>query len=344
MAPQASRLRPASSAHADATAAKPRNRWSPLTAALAAIVGIAVVLVGSTPAIAEPSVTEIERQIDEAWEKLEPIIEKHNATRQDLAAKKKQADALGRKIQPLEVQIEAALGKVGQIAVQAYKGNEVSALNAILTSGTPTTLMDQLGLLDQIARGQQRDIQAVVDLRNSYAAQKGPLDVLVAQLTRTEAELAAKKKEIDAEVTRLQKLRLIAYGNGAGGALRPAPCPLVYPGGAVGKVVKFACAQIGKKYQWGSDGPNTFDCSGLTMRAWEQAGVSLPHNAARQRATIPSVSRANLKAGDLVFYNNLAHVGIYVGDGWIVHAPQTGDWVRMRKVDVGNIHSYGRPG
>ncbi|MGW0434665.1 C40 family peptidase [Micromonospora sp. NPDC003197] len=343
MAHHAPRLRPFGSVHADREPAMPPTRRSLFTATLAAIASIAVVLVGATPAHAEPSVTEIENQIDKAWAKLEPIIEKHNATRQDLAVKKKQADALGKKIQPLQRQVDEAMGKVSELAVQAYKGNNASTLNAILATGSPTSLMDQLGVLDQFARQQQHDIQAVVDLKNKYAAQKGPLDVLVAQLTRTEAELAAKKKEIDAEVARLQKLRLVAYGNGGGGVLRPAPCPATYPGGSIGQVVKFACAQIGKPYVWGAAGPNSYDCSGLTLRAWQQAGVTLPHNAARQRAMMPHVSRAELRPGDLVFYSNLAHVGIYVGNGWVVHAPTSGDKVRMRKVD-GGVHSYGRPG
>ena len=120
----------------------------------------------------------------------------------------------------------------------------------------------------------------MVDLRDQLAAEKAPLDEMVAQLTRTEAQLAAKKKQINAEIDRLQKLRLKVYGSGGGGPLRPAPCPAGYPGGDAGVAVKFACAQIGKPYVWGAEGPNTYDCSGLTLAAWAKAGVSLPHNAA----------------------------------------------------------------
>jgi peptidoglycan DL-endopeptidase CwlO len=317
-----------------------------VAAALALLVGLSIVVTGATPAGAEPTVSEIEKQIDEAWNKLEPVIEKHNATRETLAAKRKQADALARRIKPLELQIQLAMSKVGDLAVRAYKGEQTSALNAILSSGSPDTFINQLELLDQFARRQQSDVQAVLALKQQLAAKKRPLDQLVAQMTRTEAELAAKKKQINAEVKRLQQLRLRVYGTTTSlGSLRPAPCPSTYPGGAAGKAVTFACAQIGKPYVWGADGPGSYDCSGLTMAAWARAGVYLPHNAAAQRREVPYVSRSELRPGDLVFYySDLHHVAMYAGNGWIVHASQAGVPVKMRRIDDGPIHSYGRPG
>lgn len=327
-------------------AVRPRPHRSVVTSALAAVASLAIVLTGVTPVHAAPSLGEIEKQIDEAWNRLEPIIEMHNATRQDLAAKKKRAEALDKKIQPLRLQVELAMSKVGQFAARAYKGENTSAFNAILTTGSPTTFVRQLEVLDQVARWQQKEIQSVVELEQRYAAQKAPLDALVAQLGKTEAELAAKKKQIDAEIARLQKLRLQVYGSTVSlGSLRPAPCPATYPGGAAGTAVKFACAQIGKPYVWAADGPDSYDCSGLTMAAWAKAGVYLPHNAAAQRRSMPYVSRANLRPGDLVFYySDLHHVGMYVGDGWIVHASQAGVPVKMSRMDASPIHSFGRPG
>ncbi|MFB9234737.1 NlpC/P60 family protein [Plantactinospora siamensis] len=301
-------------------------------------------LMGAAPAHADPSTAEIEKQIDDAWNKLEPTIEKHNAAKQELDAKRKQADALEKKIQPLQLQVDLAMNKVGGFAAEAYKGDQASAINAILTTGSPNALVDQLELLDHFAHQQQQDVQAASDLRAKYAAQKAPLDLLVAQLTEQEAELAQKAKDINTEIDRLQKLRLKVYGNGGGGVFAPAPCPAKYPGGDAGKVVKFACKQIGKPYIWGADGPSTYDCSGLMLAAWAQVGVSLPHNAAQQYHSMRHVSRSELQPGDLVFYNGLAHVGMYVGNDWVVHAPQSGDHVRMKNIDKGSIVGYGRPG
>ncbi|GAB4104944.1 NlpC/P60 family protein [Micromonospora taraxaci] len=334
------------SAAAGPTPIVPRPRWSRFTTALAALVGVAVVLTGSaTAAHADPSVAEIERQIDEDWNKLEPIIERHNATRTDLAVKRKQADALATRIAPLEQQVDAAMDKVSALAVRAYKGETVSTVNAMLGSRSPSEVVSQLEMLDRFAHNQQQDVREVADLRDELAAQKAPLDEMVAQLTRTEAQLAAKKKQINEEIDRLQKLRLKVYGNGGGGSLRPAPCPGSYPGGAAGVAVKFACAQIGKPYVWGAEGPNSYDCSGLMLAAWAKAGVSLPHNAAQQSRVTKDVSKGDLRPGDLVFYySDIHHVGMYVGGGWVVHASQAGQPVKMKKVDDGPIHSYGRPG
>ncbi|MBY8875564.1 C40 family peptidase [Micromonospora sp. PLK6-60] len=324
----------------------PRTQWSRFTTAVAALVGVAVVLTGgATAAHAEPSVTEIERRIDQDWNRLEPIIEQHNATRAGLAGKRRQAAALAKRIEPLQLQVDLAMDQVSGLAAEAYKGDNVSTVNALLGSRSPGQLVDGLELLDRFADRQQRQIRGVAELRDELAAQKRSLDELIVQLSRTEAQLAAKKRQINAEIDRLQQLRLQVYGNGGGGPLRPAPCPAVWPGGDAGAVVKFACAQIGKPYVWGAEGPNSYDCSGLMLAAWAKAGVSLPHNARQQRQVTARVSKADLRPGDLVFYySDLHHVGMYVGGGWVVHASQAGMPIKMKRVDDGPVNSYGRPG
>ncbi|GAA4568179.1 C40 family peptidase [Micromonospora coerulea] len=326
--------------------AAPRPRWSRFTTALAALAGAAVILTGAaTPAHAEPTVTEIERQIDQDWNKLEPIIEQHNAARQDLAVKRKQVAALAKQIAPLQLQVDLAMGQVSGLAADAYKGEHLSTMNALLGSRSPADVVNGLELLDRFAYRQQQQVRTVVELRDELAAKKKPLDEMVAQLTRTEAQLAAKKKQINAEIAKLDKLRMKIYGSGGAGPLRPAPCPSGYPGGPAGVAVKFACAQIGKIYVWGAAGPDHYDCSGLTMAAWAKAGVSLPHNARQQHDVTRRVSRSELRVGDLVFYySDLHHVAMYVGNGWVVHASQSGKPITMKRVDDGQINSYGRPG
>ncbi|TDC40804.1 C40 family peptidase [Micromonospora sp. KC213] len=324
----------------------PRSRWSRCTIVLAALAGAAVVLAGgSTAAHADPTVADLERQIDRDWNTLEPLIEQHNATRQELAARRRQADALTRRIVPLQAQVDRAMDQISGLAAQAYKGESFAVVNALLGSASPGELVNQLELLDRLAQRRQREVRAVQDLRDELAVKKAALDTMVAQLGRTEARLAVRRKQIDAGIERLQRLRLRAYGAGAGGPLRPAPCPAAYPGGPAGVAVRFACAQIGKPYRWGAEGPNGYDCSGLTLAAWAKAGVRLPHNARQQRRVTASVSRTDLRPGDLVFYyTDLHHVGMYVGAGWVVHASRAGMPVRMKRVDDGPVHSYGRPG
>jgi peptidoglycan DL-endopeptidase CwlO len=316
------------------------------TAAFGIVAAVGLMLVTGASAHASPSVSDLEKQIDQMWNQLEPLIEKHNATRIQLTDSRKKVADLTKQIAPLQLQVDLAMSKVSALAVHYYKGSQASALNALLSSGSPVAFAEQLEFLEQVSRAQKSEIHDVAQLKAKYEEQRRPLDELVAQLAATEADQAAKEKVINEQIKRLQALRLQAYGSTGGlGELRPVPCPVVYPGGKAGIAAKFACAQIGKPYIWAADGPGSYDCSGLTMTSWRQAGISMPHNAAAQRSVVPSVSRANLRPGDLVFYfSDLHHVGMYVGDGWIVHAPRANDVVRMRKMDGMPIHSYGRPG
>jgi len=108
-------------------------------------------------------------------------------------------------------------------------------------------------------------------------------------------------------------------------------------------VLAVAREQVGKPYRYGSDGPSTFDCSGLTKFAWAAAGVNLPHNAAAQYDAIRHVDLKQLHPGDLVFSNGMGHVGIFVGDGKMIHAPHTGARVEVEPLRPGTI-AAGRPG
>jgi cell wall-associated NlpC family hydrolase len=104
--------------------------------------------------------------------------------------------------------------------------------------------------------------------------------------------------------------------------------------------ISAARAQLGKPYSWGGSGPNSFDCSGLTAWAWRAAGVGLPHNAAAQQGTGRSVSRGALQPGDLVFFGSPAyHVGLYIGDGMMIHAPTTGDVVKVSSLSYMSDYS-----
>jgi cell wall-associated NlpC family hydrolase len=128
-------------------------------------------------------------------------------------------------------------------------------------------------------------------------------------------------------------------------AANPAPAPQAAPPArsssrGAGAAISEARAQLGKPYSWGGSGPGSFDCSGLTAWAWRAGGVSLPHNAAAQQGSGRSVSRGELQPGDLVFFGSPAyHVGLYVGDGMMIHAPTTGDVVKMSSISYMSEYS-----
>jgi cell wall-associated NlpC family hydrolase len=320
-----------------------------ITAALSTLV-----FVGGSEAWADPtpSVSQIEAQISALWSKVEPQVEKYNQVHEQYLKNKAKQAQLEAQIDPLARQVELGQLRVGVISAEVYKGGGTDTLSVILNSSDPQQLVDRLSMVDAIARDQQRQLSGVADLKAQYDTQKAPIDQLVATLAAQDADLTAKKKVIDAQIAQLQALRAKAYQNSGGeGSLRPRACPLTYEVSAGYKAAAFACSQAGSPYEWAMAGPyhTGYDCSGLTLRSWAQVGISLPHNAAEQRRSMPYVSRANLKIGDLVFFNNLSHVAIYEGTDsagvlWIMQAPAPGDVVRMTPIsDGGNIHSYGRP-
>ena len=133
-------------------------------------------------------------------------------------------------------------------------------------------------------------------------------------------------------------------------AARPAPPPAVdlpipptSPAAAI--AVAEALRQLGKPYVFGTNGPDTFDCSGLTQWAWARAGVGMPHYTVSQFNAFPRVGTDALQPGDLVFFNvDLGHMGMYIGNGNIVQAPRTGDVVKVSSLSGRNFVGAVRPG
>lgn len=324
-----------------------RSHRSRLSRGLFAIIGGVVLALGATgQANAGPTPAEIEAQIDAQWNQLEPVMEQYNAADSEYQVNAAKAAQLANQIRPLALQVDVALTRVSSIAVQYYVSGRASAFNALLTTGSAADFADQLITLNGIAMKEELQIKDVVALKAKYDAQKKPLDEMLAKLGKQKADLAAKKASIDAQIKNLNAMRLAAYGSDAGtGNLRPVACPATYTGGPGVKAAQAACKQIGKSYVFNTAGPNHFDCSGLTMWSWAQAGVTyLRHYTQWQYEDTQRITRAQLQPGDLVFfYSDRHHMGIYVGNGWMVHAPHTGDVVRMKQIDGMPISGYGRP-
>jgi peptidoglycan DL-endopeptidase CwlO len=326
--------------------ASPRRLGVPLLLALVLLVTAAASPIYAAPgAPAKPSVSDIERQIDDANNKLEPMIEDFNKVHSQLGTDQKQVADLTRKLQPLQTEVNFALAKIQPLVTQLYENGNVSTLD-LLTAHGLGTLLDRLTVGDQVAHIQHKKIENVLVALNKYLTAKKSLDTAVTSLQLRKADLANRTKVIQAQLDALQKLRRQVFGTSASvGTLRPVVCPYTYIGGAAGIAVKTACAQIGKPYVWAAAGPNTFDCSGLTLYAWGKAGKTLRHYTQWQWADARPVTRAQLQPGDLVFFypGSLHHMGIYVGGGWMVHAPHTGDVVRMARIDTYPIAGYRRP-
>ena len=332
---------------ADPQVRRQRRRMSRLAPLVLLLVAAALAPAG--PASAQ-SLSEIEAEIDAAWRELEPVIEDYNKVRSELKANKKRADELAEKIEPLRERADSATEEVAALAVEQYKGGRMSGLGALITSGSPTVFVDRLATLDQLAREQRRTIDEATEAMEGYEAQKAEIDALIEEQSAQEEELAEKAEAIEEELAELEQMRDELQQQQAPPAPATSPnpdgsCPAVSSSGPGAVAAEFACAQLGKPYQWGGAGPDGYDCSGLTQAAWAAAGVSLTHYTGAQWNEGAVISRDQAVPGDLVFfYSDLSHVGLYIGNGLMVDAPHAGTVVSVRSIDAMPISGFRRPG
>ncbi|MFK3981331.1 NlpC/P60 family protein [Micromonospora sp. NPDC050397] len=298
------------------------------------------------PADAQPSDRTTEQQLAAATEQLEVVIEQHNDLRVELGETRDRAAGLDRELATLTQDLTVQREEAARLAAQAYRGHggqPLAAVSALLTA-TTDDLLGSLLMLNRLSRDQRRVITRLADTHERLSAARATARVLDVQQRTQERQLAARQQHIEQEIRRLSRLR-DAAGEREPAAPRTAPRPPELGSGAAATAVRFAYAQLGKRYQWGGEGPDGYDCSGLTTAAWRAAGVRLPHNAARQWRAVKRIGRAERQPGDLVFYYaDIHHVGIYVGDGQIIHAPRAGKPVQLDRVEFQPIHGYGRPG
>jgi cell wall-associated NlpC family hydrolase len=179
----------------------------------------------------------------------------------------------------------------------------------------------------------KRDIETkIAEQQRLYSSLKGEIAKLVAEQATHQRALAAAARE------RLRELHASAIQQASdtvvgASAITPSSDTVVAPPPTHGNVVQYAMSQLGTPYVWAGSAPGGFDCSGLVMWAYAQVGVSLPHSSYGQYGYGVPVSRDQLQPGDIVFFDGLGHVGIYVGGDQFVHAPHTGDVVKISSLD-----------
>lgn len=294
----------------------------------------------AAPAHAEPSVDEIEAAIDQKWRQLEPTIEQYNKVRAQLKVNRKKSEDLQKKIQPLALESELAMDRVGALASRYYISGPSQEIGALLVSAKPHTLTEQLTLLDRLAAQERKQLEGVTKVRQKFDVEKQKLDTLIVSQTKQQNDLAAKKKQIDADIKKLEASLPVT-------TVKTENCPTINGviNDAARIAIKTACAQVGDPYVWGATGPNSFDCSGLTQYAYKAAGVPLTHFTGAQWNEGKAIPRSEAQPGDLVFFfSDLHHVGLYLGNDKMVHAPRAGKPVNVSSINTMPVAGFRRPG
>jgi cell wall-associated NlpC family hydrolase len=305
-----------------------------------AVLAVAITGTTATAAHAAPSTSDLTKQINAESDKLENITESYNKMNDSLKKTIADEKTLAASLGPAKAALKTAGAQVGTMAASAYMTGQAGAVNAILDG--PNNLLAKMSYLDQISRDRQRDIDTYTATTQNYSSRQAALKTAQAKQAAQVQVLANTKKDIETKLAALKAKRVAAYGSASEPAVRHS---LSVPGvsGKAGVAVNYAVAAFnrGATYVFAASGPNHYDCSGLTMASWAAAGVSLPHNARDQYNSLPHPSSP--AQGDLVFYRNLEHVGIYIGGGRIIAATRPGEPLKNEPVNVLPIYGYGRP-
>ncbi|KUM88958.1 MULTISPECIES: C40 family peptidase [Streptomyces] len=338
----------------------------------------------AAPADDKPSLEEVEKKVDDLYRQAESATDNYNATKEKTTKQRKQVDTLLQDVAQRTQKLNEAREELGSFAATQYRTGAAAPDTAtFLLADTPQDYFDQTQLMGRLTSRQKGAVDDYVSEQSATMKKRQEASQSLQTLTDTQSDLktakaTVQKKLADArdllsELTAQEKARLAAIEKqkqqeaarkaaelaqqqaaaekAAQEATTPQQSTPTAPDSSyatkAAKALAFARAQIGKPYVWGATGPDSYDCSGLTQAAWKAAGVDLPRVTYDQVNAGTTVSLADAQPGDLVFfYDDISHVGLYIGNGMMIHAPKPGAYVREESIyydGESGIHSVVRP-
>lgn len=276
----------------------------------------------------QAKVNQFTSQFDQVSEQLDQADQQLSAAQGSLSQVRVHLDSA-------DAQFQAAQANVAQNAAAAFEDTGATSVAGVLTSGDPSVLLQQGSLLLELSGSRSAETEQLL----SDASQLAGVEQ---EMQRTESGIAALKNQLAAHKNSLGKLittekatlasltvpeQQAVESNSIGADGSSAHQSYSGPTSTeADKAVEFVYDQLGCPYVYGATGPcnDGFDCSGLVQAAWASAGVSIPRDTYEQWAALPHISVSALEPGDLMFYDGVGHVAMYVGDGEIIDAPQTG--------------------
>jgi cell wall-associated NlpC family hydrolase len=322
-----------------------RTRVTVLTATAAAAVALS-----SQAAQADPqqSKKDVKSEVDKLYEQAEQATEKYNGVKEDQEKLQKEVEGLQDKVARGQGELNDLRKGLGAVASGQYRSGSIDPSVQLFLSGDPDTYLEKAATIDQLSGKQADQLKTIADKQRRLAQERAEAASKIKDLTETRKALGDKKDEIKGKLSKAQELlnTLTAKERAALQAKEDRAnrsndrvnlgddVPASQRGAAA---LAAAQSKIGSPYVWGATGPSSFDCSGLTSWAYAQAGVSIPRTSqAQANAGTRIYSQSQLKVGDLViFYGDFHHVGLYAGNGQVLHAPHTGASVRYES--IGNM-------
>jgi cell wall-associated NlpC family hydrolase len=363
---------------------RPTNPFPRALLAVLLVVGVATAPGAIAISSAAPSPSELEaaqQRLAELEREFELVVENYNSVHERLARIRTRTGATELIVRRIERRIGTTENSAVALATQLYKGGTTEALEVVLSADDLGDIQSRLEYLTSSQEAQtevfetlavdrarleealqqlEKDRRAALEaeerltrlrseIESKVASQRDEIAELQAAIER--AERARERRQARAEARAEAEARAAAAADATAAPAAelpdspPAPTTTAAPNARAEVAVQAALSKVGSPYQWGAAGPSTFDCSGLTMWAWAQAGVALPHSSAAQYAATPRVDSSDWQPGDLLFNGSpIHHVGMYIGNGQMVEAPYTGATVRVVSAYRSDYVGAGRPG
>ena len=309
-----------------------------------AVVALALTVALAAPAHAAQSLAEVQAKVQLLEEEATTAAEGAQEAKVKLIALTRTLNGIKAKAAVQGETLSALQKSLGSIAIEQYKAGGLGQSLELLFSSNPTLYLSSAGALDAISRRKSAQLRKYEAAQQRLSATtmtvNDKLALVVAAEKKFKAQSAMAQEKLAQAEALLSKLtkaererlaKLAAEQEDADQAdSQAAARALSGISGRAGVAIKYALKQIGDRYVFGAAGLVTWDCSGLTMRAYQAAGVSLPHSSAAQSRMGKKVSLNALKPGDLLFFGRpVSHVGMYIGGGKMVHAPRSGSRVKI---------------
>ncbi|OKJ94894.1 C40 family peptidase [Streptomyces sp. CB02400] len=311
----------------------------------AAATALAAVPAAATPHdVTRAEVDRLYREAEKATEAYNEADERADGLRRQIATAQ---DGIARQ----QARVNTMRESLGSLAGAQYRSGGLDPALALLLSDDPEDYLEKASVLDRITVHQAAELRRLRGALRSLAQDRAEAAGKLGALERSRKAVAAHKRTVERKLTEARRLLAsLPAGERAAWdrATRSARADLLGPSGApasarAAAAVAAARSALGRPYVWGAEGPSAFDCSGLTQWSYAQAGVALPRTSQAQRYAGRRIPLSEARPGDLVVYrSDASHVGMYMGNGQVIHAPHPGAPVRYDPVGMMPVSSVTR--
>ncbi|WP_244419220.1 NlpC/P60 family protein [Streptomyces hygroscopicus] len=353
-----------------------RSARTARTAATLALAGAATAagLDGTGQAAPQPTPAQVKNRVDALYQEAEVATQSYNGAKEAAERAREELSRLQDEAARRTDKLNAARSELGTMAASQYRSGGIDPTVRLLLSADPQRYLDGAAVLQRTGSHQATAVAGYARRLGSVRQIQRRAEDTAERLADTEAALKKHRvtvvhklgaaEQLLSRLTAEQRQRMAGRGGahhgagegradrgtGRGDSVRADAGPEAAAAAAraadprAARAVAFAYAALGKPYVWGATGPSGFDCSGLTQAAWKAGGVALPRTTYTQISSGPRIDRSQLTPGDLVFfYSGISHVGLYVGDGKMIHAPHPGAPVRIAPIDQMPFAAATRP-